>query len=280
MTRLESGAATDVGRIRQNNEDAAVTADGLWAVADGMGGHKGGEVASAVAVEILQQAFRGHDHTEQALVDATEAANAAVHAAATDDPDLFGMGTTLVAIAQTDDDELAYVNVGDSRIYLLRDGELQRLTSDHSLVEELVREGSLTPEEAKVHPKRNIVTRALGIEPRVEVDSATITPYTGDRYLLCSDGLFDEIDEDRIASVLRRLADAGEAARELVRLAVEHGGRDNVTVVVVDVIDDDGRSAAASTKVKPTTGALDLAGFTAPVAEEAEVARPPATAEP
>ena len=133
----------------------------------------------------------------------------------------------------------------------MRDGELERLTEDHSLVEEMVREGSITAEEALTHPKRNIVTRALGINPSVEVDSDTITPYTGDRFVLCSDGLFNEVDEDRIASVLRRLADPADAANELVRLANEGGGRDNITVVVVDVVDDDDRAAKASAAGRP-----------------------------
>lgn len=269
MTHLRAGVATDVGRVRHGNEDTSLVADdaGLWAVADGMGGHRAGEVASALAVRALQEAFEAVPPTETGLEGAVIAANAVVRAAADDDPDLRGMGTTLVAIARTDDDEIAYVNVGDSRIYLLRDGELQRLTVDHSLVEELVQEGSLTREQARTHPKRNIVTRALGIAEHVEVDAATIIPYEGDRYLLCSDGLTDEVDDDRMAGVLRRLADPGEAAAELVRLAVEHGGRDNVTVLVVDVVDDDGRAEAASRTVGAGTASSDLAGFSTAVVD-------------
>ena len=262
MPVLRAGCATDVGRVRQGNEDTPLVADdaGLWAVADGMGGHRAGEVASEIAVRTLREAFVAVPPTQLGLEGAAVAANAAIVAAADQDPDLRGMGTTLVAMARTDDDELAYVNVGDSRIYLLRDDVLQRLTIDHSLVEELVQEGSLTPEEARTHPKRNIVTRALGISDHVDVDAATITPYTGDRYILCSDGLTDEIDEDRMTSVLRRLADPGEAASELVRLALEHGGRDNITVVVLDVVDDDGRAEKASAVVAATP-IDDPAGF-------------------
>ena len=135
---------------------------------------------------------------------------------------------------------MAWANVGDSRVYLFRDGALTQLSEDHSLVQGLVRDGQLTKDAAAVHPQRHIVTRALGIDLDVEVDMDTVIPYRGDRYLLASDGLFDEIDENHIAGVLRRLADPTEASEELVRLANEHGGRDNTTVVVVEVTDDGG----------------------------------------
>jgi protein phosphatase len=254
MIGVRAGASSDTGQVRQNNQDTSLVADadGLWAVADGMGGHRGGEVASALAIETLREAYTAGLPTEEGLLDAAAAANIAVHDVAEDDPDLRGMGTTLVAVARTEDGDLAFINVGDSRIYLLRDGELEQLTIDHSLVEEMVREGRITPEEALTHPKRNIVTRALGISPWVQVDSDTITPVTGDRFLLCSDGLFNEVEEDRIASVLRRLADPADAASELVRLANESGGRDNITAVVVDVTDDEDRAAKASALVDST----------------------------
>lgn len=260
--QLRAGGATHAGQVRTGNEDAQLVADadGLWAVADGMGGHRGGEVASRLAVQALREAYVAGEQSEGGLAEAAAAANAAVVAAGEEDPDLRGMGTTLVAVARTADDEIAYVNVGDSRIYLLRDGELQRLTIDHSLVEELVQEGALTPEEARTHPRRNVVTRAIGMGPVVPVDAATIVPYTGDRFLLCSDGLTSEVEEDRIAATLRRIADPGEAANELVRLANEAGGRDNVTVVVVDVLDDGGRAEQASRQVPATATSDDLAG--------------------
>jgi protein phosphatase len=160
------------------------------------------------------------------------------------------MGTTIVAIALVDDGSgapvLAIANVGDSRGYRLAGVELDQLTNDHSLVADLVREGSLSPEEAAVHPQRNILTRVLGVYDEVPVDVVTAVPHNGDRYVLCSDGLFNEVPEAAIASVLRRLTDPADAASELVRLANEGGGRDNITVVVVDVVDDAGRSAAAS----------------------------------
>ena len=245
MTRLAWGSATDTGRIRQANEDALLTVDGLYAVADGMGGHQAGEVASHLALETLADSFdaAGTD----VLVAAVEQANTALVERAADDPGLAGMGTTLCAMALVEvngSDAIAVVNVGDSRLYLLSDGELHQITEDHSLVATLQRQGRITADEAAVHPQRNILTRALGIDGRVLVDSWEIVPVIGDRYLLCSDGLFNEVDEGRIASVLRRLADPTEASRELVRLANEAAGRDNITCVIVDILDDAGRDPA------------------------------------
>jgi len=242
VTRLAWGSATDTGRIRQANEDAFLTVDGLYAVADGMGGHQAGEVASHLALETLQGAFDAAG--TEILVAAVEQANTALVERASDDPELAGMGTTLCAMALVEvngSDAIAVVNVGDSRLYLLSDGELHQITEDHSLVATLQRQGRITAEEAAVHPQRNILTRALGIDGRVLVDSWEVRPVIGDRYLLCSDGLFNEVDESRIASVLRRLADPTEAAQELVRLANESAGRDNITCVIVDILDDSGR---------------------------------------
>ena len=251
MVALRWGSATDVGRVRTNNEDSFLETDTLFAVADGMGGHAGGEVASSVAVAALR------DHAEptvDGLVKGVRYANRAVWARADDEPDLKGMGTTMTALAVVPaeggdgdgSERLVIAHVGDSRAYRFHDGELTQVTEDHSLVEDLVREGRLSPEEARTHPLRNIVTRALGNQPDVEVDVFEVEPYRSDRFVLCSDGLFDEIDEDRIAAVLRRLDDPHDAAAELVRLANEQGGRDNITVVVVDVVDDGGKSEAAS----------------------------------
>lgn len=248
MTALRWGSATDVGRVRQNNEDNLVVASPLFAVADGMGGHAAGEVASQIAVNRLEAAFAEHA-TIDGLVDAVRAANRAVYDQGRDQPDHRGMGTTLTAAALVEvdgDEQLAVVNVGDSRGYLLRDGELSQITEDHSLVEEMVRSGQLSAEEAQVHPRRNVVTRVLGIEPDVDVDVFPVVPFRGDRILLASDGLFNEVTDAQIASTLRRLADADEAARELVKLARDHGGNDNITVIVIDVVDDDDRAIAAS----------------------------------
>jgi PPM family protein phosphatase len=248
-TALRWGGATHVGRVRSTNDDNYMARDdvGLWAVADGMGGHRGGDVASAIACEALGRSFA--DHTVDGLIEAIEQANQAVYETAAGDAELTGMGTTMVALAVVDeegDEVLVVANVGDSRVYRYSVGELEQLTDDHSLVADLVREGTLSPEEAAVHPQRNIVTRALGVNDRVPVDTLTADPVAGDRYVLCSDGLFNEVTEPGIAAVLHRVDDPREAADELVRLAVEGGGRDNVTVVVVDVVDDGGRAGEAS----------------------------------
>ncbi len=250
MTTFRVGAATDVGRVRQNQQDAVLVDEGkrLFGVADGMGGHRGGEVASQVAVETLRAEF--FEPSTDALVHAVEAANDAVVRRADGDPDLRGMGTTVCAMAlvhEDDEDRIGIVNVGDSRFYLFKHNgdSIDQITEDHSLVETLVRQGQLTEDDAANHPHRNILTRALGIDSHVMVDSWELLPFAGDRYLLCSDGLFNEVDEETIAAVLAGSEAPEVAAEELVRLANEGGGRDNITVLVVDVVDDKGRRAAA-----------------------------------
>src|SRR5437764_6331045 len=247
MTQLSAGGATDVGLVRDHNEDRYLADERLFAVADGVGGHKAGEVASQTAVETLQREFT--EPTTDTLIDAVKTANRTVWNLAEANTEQRGMGTTLTAIALVDDgddERLAIVNVGDSRAYLLQQGELEQLTEDHSLVEQLVREGQLTPEEAQVHPQRSIITRALGLDPEVEVDSWELTPYRGDRILLCSDGLTNEVSDDHIASTLRTVNDPEEAAQQLVQEARDHGGSDNITCVVVDVVDDGNRAEEAS----------------------------------
>ena len=244
---LSAGGATDVGRVRSMNQDAYLLRDGLFAVADGMGGHAGGVVASEVALTALEQGFT--EPRSEDLVAAAEAANDAVISRSRDDPELSGMGTTLCAIAlvETDDGEaLALVNVGDSRIYRFHDRELEQLSRDHKLVQEMIDAGELAADEGPHHPQRNILTRALGIESDLPVDEWLVIPFAGDRFLLCSDGLYDEVSNDAIAAVLRRLADPTEAAEELIRIANAAGGSDNITVVVIDVLDDGGRVAEAS----------------------------------
>jgi serine/threonine protein phosphatase PrpC len=248
-TALRWGGATHVGRVRTLNEDHFVARpdENLWVVADGMGGHNGGEIASEIASETVGTAFV--HRSIDGLIEAVETANAAVYNAGVEDPQLTGMGTTVVALAVVDHEAtevLAIANVGDSRCYRYADGELDQVTTDHSLVAEMVREGSLSPEEAAVHPQRNIVTRVLGVHDDVPVDVFAVDPYPGDRYLLCSDGLFNEVPEEGIANVLRSVADPNQAAAELVHLAIDGGGRDNITVVLVDVVEDGGRAAEAS----------------------------------
>jgi protein phosphatase len=288
---LRAGGATDVGMVRTNNQDQLLVALPLFAVADGMGGHAAGEVASRIAVEALRAAFsppaatpegekadvgpatvvgpttdagptaetgpttdvadkaRSGQPSAETLVSAVLRANRAVWERGQQEPSFRGMGTTLVALAlvcEDGQDVLALVNVGDSRLYLLRDGELEQLTTDHTLVQELVDDGQISEAEAGIHPQRHVLTRALGVEPDVDVDLIEVLPYKSDRFLLCSDGLPREVSDSQIASILRRLADPEEAARELVNEARANGGNDNITVVVVDVVDDDDQAAEAS----------------------------------
>lgn len=237
------GAATDTGVAREANQDSYATAAGLAVVADGMGGHLGGEVASSLAVQEVVGRFDQPDLG--VLVDAVEHANRRILDTAAADPTLHHMGTTVVALGLIDVPEglaLGAINVGDSRMYRLTGDSprvLEQLTEDHSLVEAMVREGRLTPEQAEVHPQRNIVTRALGVVEHVEVDSFHFIPKLGDRYLLCSDGLFNEVQAQDIAELLARTGDPQEAAEALIAAANAHGGRDNITTVIVDIVDAD-----------------------------------------
>ncbi len=238
MTVVRSGSATDVGRVRSVNEDRLLESVALFAVADGMGGHVGGEVAARLAIEVLQQSF-AREPTAQGLVEAVRLANRAVWERSTSDPEVRGMGTTLTAAALVPTgtgDRLVVSNVGDSRAYRFASGQLVQMTHDHSVAEELVARGELSEAEAAVHPHRHILTRALGVAPDVAVDSWQLTPARGERFVLCSDGLTNEVSEERIAGVLAATPDPQAAADTLVRLANEHGGNDNVSVVVVDVV--------------------------------------------
>ncbi len=237
MIELQAGGATDVGLVRSNNQDELLMVTGLFAVADGMGGAAAGEVASAIAIRSLQEAFAAGEPTSRNLSAAAQAANRAVWDQAEANPEMRGMGTTLVALALVEDGALAAINVGDSRLYRFHDDTLEQITSDHNLVAEMVAEGRLSKEEAEYHPRRNIMTRALGVDPAVPVDLFQLEVRPGDRFLLCSDGLPRELPDDHIASLLRRLADPQEAARELVNEAKRRGGNDNITVVVVDAVD-------------------------------------------
>ena len=318
MIRLRSGWATDPGRVRSSNQDRVLVIDGrVFAVADGMGGHRGGEVAAQIVVDQLRHLAPGADMvvsgggagagtdvdddpdtavlemplfvergpapepaidpepatiddpptdagptspsplTTERLVDTVQRANLVVLTRASHDRDLHGMGTTLTAIALVDspgvdgrgETLLAVVNVGDSRTYWIRQGRLEQLTEDHSIVAELIRDGRLTPDEARNHRQRSVLTRALGVEADVDIDVIEVIPVVGQRFLACSDGLYGEVPDEIIGAILRRLADPDEAARELVRTAIERGGRDNVSVVVVDVLDDDDLAARASAAV-------------------------------
>ena len=248
MTGLRSGSATDVGRRRNLNQDMVLEAHPIYAIADGMGGHQGGEVASLTAIEALRDAFR-RESGAAGLETAIAAANDAVAAKAARSSDLRGMGTTLAVVALVDeggDELLAVGNIGDSRIYLMRNGELTQLTDDHSLPQELFRQGQLTEAEAAVDPRRNVVTRVLGPSFGEGPDMQNLIPYSGDRIVLCSDGLYNEVEDRDIAQVLRTVRDPDQAARRLVDQANANGGGDNISVIVLDVVDDEGRAETAS----------------------------------
>ena len=216
MTTLTIGAASLVGQVRSANEDSFLATEDLVAVADGMGGHRAGEVASADTVEVLRLA--AGSRSVEDLVAAVHRANRRINERAAEDDELRGMGTTVcvVGLVRYDDEEqLAVLNVGDSRVYLMAGGVLTRLTEDHSLVETLLREGRISAEEAENHPQRNVITRALGVEALVVVDAWLLDPADGDRLLLCSDGLFGELTEERIAEVLAESDEPEVAARRL-----------------------------------------------------------------
>ena len=237
------GAATHVGMLRQQNEDAFIAQDDLFVVADGMGGHNAGEVASALAIDSMKRAAVGGFSSQESVVAGVNAANAAIHAASGGQSDQRGMGTTLAAVIPlpAHDDEpqrMVVTNVGDSRVYLWRAGELKQVSVDHSYVQELLSEGLVTAEEARVHPRRNIVTRALGIEGDVNADVWVVPMLVGDRYVVCSDGLVDEVDDAELAGIVGGNHSAQTVAQQLVDAANSNGGRDNITVVVVDVADD------------------------------------------
>jgi serine/threonine protein phosphatase PrpC len=230
---LTATTRTDIGRVRERNEDRAVCLDRLVAIADGMGGPPGGDTASSLAIAVVAAAFSGRSLDE--LEAAARAANAAVFERASADEQLEGMGTTLCAVGMTDDGQLAVINIGDSRAYLLRGGSLQRLTADHTLVAELVRQGELSQDAVVDHPQRGVLTRAVGAGPTVEVDVARHPAHPGDRLLLCSDGLSNEIGADLILSLIESEQDLSTATDALVDHALTNGGRDNITVVVADV---------------------------------------------
>jgi serine/threonine protein phosphatase PrpC len=235
--KLAAASATDQGLVRQNNEDSFLIDDqrALFAVADGMGGHRGGEVASRTAIEALRAAVANGF----ALHEAIGRANLAVLERAAGDTELSGMGTTLTAVVALGGHQILIGHVGDSRAYLLQDGSLHRATDDHSLVEEMVREGRLTPEQAESHPQRAIVTRALGVDEELAVDLYTLDVAERDRVVLCSDGLTTMVRERDIERMTRTEADPQRLADALVAAANAAGGEDNITVVVIDVLEVD-----------------------------------------
>ena len=240
VRRVTAAAATDVGQLREGNEDSFFAGASVFAVADGMGGHQAGEVASALALEPLRDVdgrdFPDAQTASSALVAAIEEANRRVVERSLSDPDLRGMGTTLTAVV-VHGDHLVAAHVGDSRAYLLRAGEpISQLTTDHTLVERLVREGRLSRDEVSLHPQRNVITRAIGSEPEVAIDALPpLELRAGDRILLCSDGLTGPIDDREIQTLVEMIGGGQDTVDALVQAANEAGGPDNITVALVRV---------------------------------------------
>jgi serine/threonine protein phosphatase PrpC len=258
--RVRVGAASDIGRVRERNDDSYLVEAPLFAVADGMGGHKGGDVASQLALETLEAEFReGRGDLAQQIRDA----NAAVFERSRSDSAVRGMGTTLTAVVVAGTSAL-FAHVGDSRAYLLRAGDLRQLTDDHTLVARMVKSGEISEAEAGVHPHRSVLTRALGTEPESDVDEFDVALTDGDRLLLCSDGLTGMVTEEQIVAILSAAPDPQDAADRLVRAANRAGGVDNITVVVLDVEAEPGADGDAPDPVEVRTRAarhaLGIAG--------------------
>ena len=248
---------TDTGRQRRDNEDSAFARAPVFVIADGMGGAQAGEVASRIAVEAFQEELPEQGSPEERLADVAQVANRRIYDISRTEHERAGMGTTLTAV-YVDDSSLAVAHVGDSRAYLFRDGELSLLTQDHTLVGELVKRGKLTEEQAAEHPQRSIITRALGIDAEVEVDTWTYSARAADVVLLCSDGLTSMISEEQIADILAEESDLDLAAGRLIDGANEAGGRDNITVILFRLEDVGGQAQSD----EPTV--VGMAPVTAP----------------
>jgi protein phosphatase len=233
MTALQTTGRTDIGQLRENNEDVIVTSDRLALVADGMGGHPGGEIAAEVVAGVVAAAFTGRSIDE--LEAAVRAANWSIRERAITQPGMEGMGTTVCAVGLLSSGHLAIVNVGDSRAYLLRRCSLSQLTRDHSLTAELVERGELKETEAAQHPYYGILTRALGVGSDVEIDRTTLAVEEGDRIVICSDGLFNELADEEIETTLAADQDVTQIVDTLIDGAIAKGGRDNVSVVIAEV---------------------------------------------
>jgi serine/threonine protein phosphatase PrpC len=258
----QRAAETNPGRKRRRNEDDFVCDPPLFAVADGMGGAQAGELASSLAAAALRERGDGDDGNGEArVVELIQEANRRVHQRALDDEAASGMGTTMTVALFHPDGTVTVGHVGDSRAYKLRDGRLEQVTEDHSLVAELVRRGELSPEEAEVHPQRSVITRALGTDPDVDVDVFTVQAEAGDLFLLCSDGLSTMVDADSIASLIEgKRDDLLGAARALIREANNRGGDDNITAVLFEVAEGE-----------PEENTTEAAHSASPTAPEDEI---------
>lgn len=260
--RTLGAAVSHVGKVRSNNQDSGFAGAQLFVVADGMGGHAGGDVASAIAVNRISETdtarYSSVQDAEFALQSALVAANQLLAETVFEHPELTGMGTTVSAMIRVAD-SMAIAHIGDSRIYLLRDGELSQITTDHTFVQRLVDSGRITPEEALVHPRRSVLMRVLGdIDQAPEIDTSILTTTKGDRWLLCSDGLSSYVGEDRIRSVLGDHASPADVADRLVREALDQGAPDNVTVIVADIDPDGPDAPEAAVTVGAAAGPLEF----------------------
>jgi serine/threonine protein phosphatase PrpC len=253
-TVTQAAAVSHVGKVRSNNQDSGYAGRDLFVVADGMGGHAGGDVASAVALTRIIEADKpyasAHD-AEFALQAGLVAANQLLAETVFEHSELTGMGTTVSALARVGR-HVAIAHIGDSRIYLFRRGELSQISADHTFVQRLVDSGRITPEEALVHPRRSVLMRVLGdVDAAPEVDTQVLDTHTGDRWLLCSDGLSSYVSEERITEILATAGTPDTVADALVKESLDHGAPDNVTVVVVDVLDEDDETAASRPAPEP-----------------------------
>ena len=282
LRAAETVCKTDTGRQRRDNEDKAFVRAPVFVVADGMGGAQAGEVASQIAVETFEQGLPDGGSPEERLAERVREANRQIYERSRTEQERAGMGTTLTA-AYVDDAHLAIAHVGDSRAYMFRDGSLIRLTQDHSLVEELVRQQKLTPEQAAEHPQRSIITRALGPEPEVDVDTWSYPAHSGDVLLLCSDGLTSMVSEERIAEILAASDSLERAAETLIAEANAAGGRDNITVVLfrleevgADRLADQPTMVSATAEPSPATTDDAARGERSAVALASRVEQAPA----
>ncbi len=244
MKIADYAGLTDTGRKRRRNEDAYVVAPPLFGVADGMGGAQAGELASGLAAAALREA-NSNGSGEQRVIDLIQEANRRVHDRASTDASASGMGTTMTVALVEPDGRVVFGHVGDSRAYLLRDSRLEQLTDDHSLVAELVRRGELSPAEAEVHPQRSVITRALGTDPDVDVDTFSVAPQAGDVFLICSDGLSSYVDGDQIEQiVVQHREDLNAGTKALIQAANRGGGDDNITAILFRVEEGGAEPAA------------------------------------
>jgi PPM family protein phosphatase len=243
MSVAAYAGASDTGRKRRRNEDSYVIAPPLFAVADGMGGAQAGEIASRLAAAALEDTDPGAKSGPERVTSLIQEANRRVHERAVSDPATSGMGTTMT-VALVEGTNVTFGHVGDSRAYRYRDGTIEQITEDHSLVNELLKSGKLSPEEAGTHPQRSVITRAVGTDPDVDVDSFTVEAEPGDVFLICSDGLTDMVRDDDILDVLEKFHnDLDRATKSLVSAANRGGGEDNITVVAFEISEDGGETA-------------------------------------